>query len=1045
MRYPGIWTSVLAIAVVFFFAATPAARAVEKTWNQSGGGSGAVPDYWTPYGVPGEFDTAILPNIGGFYTVTSDAAWHIDDLEVGKWATARINGYNLEVNNGGDIYGTLRVEDATYTAGSSVALKTGSSGNGTLQMANAVIAGSVNTSSSSQILGYGTINDDLSTNNGLIRAENGQLNIGLNGYDHDYGTLSAATNAILHIRDTHDVTNRATIDLQGGTLWGYQYSTYNLINDDEDSLISGRGTIDRYYVQNNVDAVITPSGGTLTLNKGFASNQNNGTINLASGATLSVGNASWTNYGYINMTGGTIIGQTLVQAISYRLIVTAGSTSSVQNVSFTAPFGASISNGATLNITGTGDMVGTTIYAGSGSGTFSVASGATVQGRGTVQTNLDVAGTFNANSSGNSIIVEGATTVLPTGQAKAEGGGTLSLNGSVLNRGNVKANGGTVAVTGTIQAATDATGDFSATSAAMNLSAATFQSAVRNTFTAYSNGTITLPGGLSTANLYVNDALRPRSGTINVPNGTTLTNGDGKTIAGYGILLEGGRSLANCGTVDASGGTLELRGTVLADVANDGDFSATLGTLRVAATLQTGLYNTFTANGNGVVTFPGDLNTSLFQGDGLLPRGGTITLEASGATLTNAAGKTVAGNGQLLESGRNLVNQGTVRGENGTLSVQGAITNGNVMEAVAGGMLTLAGTLTNNGQIATSGSGVVTVSDPAPSGGGTFTANTNGSIHLRNGFTNANLTAADALRLAGGSLTLVESAGAMTNAAGKILRGYGTLLEPNQSLQNNGLLEADGSLVVNGTVTNPGNTVRADSAGDAINFTGQLSNQGSVEIGAGASLAGGTINVTDSGQISLDEAMMTVRSSLTFIGEGRIQDNGVLSEILVQGNLDNRSGAAEEFHIEHSSLTVYGLGIVGINHKMTWMAEDLGAELNGLDDNLAVGLLTFGDGLGMPDSDPVDFVGDTTIYCYGLHVQQDAHLDLGGRTIYYLRDGVEHNGIVGTGCLLEGTYENGEIIEIVPEPSTWMMLLLLLAVTAYRSALPIVGCVKRTA
>jgi len=1001
------------------------ASAVDKTWNKSGSGSGADPNNWTPYGVPGSGDKAILPNLGFFYTVTTDANWHIDDLEIQRFATGWVNGYALTVNKGGDIYGTLYVQNTTFTPSTSLALRSGTGYGGTLQLANGTIAGSVNTSSGSQVLGYGTITGDLTDNNGLIRAEGGVLNIGLGANDHDNGTLSAATGGTLHIRNTANVTNRATIALQGGTLWGYQYYTYNLINEDSSSQITGHGTIDRYYLQNNYGAVLAPSGGMLTLVKGFANARNDGTINLASGATLNVGQAPWANYGMITMTGGAIAGQTLQQVQSHTLAVTAGSTNAIQNVSFTAPYGAAISNGAALSITGTGTLSGSTIRALTGGGKFNVSSGGVIQGRGTVEPDMDVGGTLTANSSGNTLTVSGAVTVLSGGTAKAESGGTLSLTGEVRNRGEVKATGGTVAVTGTIRAVSDATGDFSASSGQMNLAGATFQNGVRNTFTAYSNGTITLPGGLSTGSLDGGDALRPRGGTLTLPSGTTLTHASGKTIAGYGFLLEDGRSLANRGVVDASGGTLELRGTVLADPANTGDFSATSGILRVAATLQPNLSNTFTANSGGTVKFLDDLNTSLFAGDGLRPRGGTLALEPSGATLTNASGKTIAGYGQLLEPGRNLVNLGTVRAEGGTLTVPAAITNSNTLTAASGAVLSLTGTLDNDGQVVAAGGGVVRVSDAAPTGTGTFTAGTGGIIRLPNGFTNADLTTEDALQLSGGMIALSQT-GAMTNEPGKIIHGHGTLLEAGQSLYNKGLLEASGTLVVGGSVINTGNTIRASSAGDHIQLAGGLTNLGVVEIGPGAALSGSTVTVTGGvtrgGRILLDEASMTVQSSLNLSMSGLITDKGRPSSITVYGDLDNSSIAVADFEVAHSALSLYSFGLIGAPHRIRWVAEDRGAELSGFDLNMAIGKLTFGDGVGMPKSDMFELWGDTTIYCYGLRILEDAYLDLGGRTIYYLREGVEYNGIVGTGFLLEGSYVNGEIIEVVPEPAVLSLL-----------------------
>ena len=97
---------------------------------------------------------------------------------------------------------------------------------------------------------------------------------------------------------------------------------------------------------------------------------------------------------------------------------------------------------------------------------------------------------------------------------------------------------------------------------------------------------------------------------------------------------------------------------------------------------------------------------------------------------------------------------------------------------------------------------------------------------------------------------------------------------------------------------------------------------------------------------------------------------------------------------------------------MDWQAQDLGAVVQGLDGNLTLGHLVFGDGAGGARSDLFVLGPETTIYCYGLTMQSDADVDLGGRVIYYLRDGLTHNGIAGTGFENLGQYTNGEIIEI---------------------------------
>jgi len=89
---------------------------------------------------------------------------------------------------------------------------------------------------------------------------------------------------------------------------------------------------------------------------------------------------------------------------------------------------------------------------------------------------------------------------------------------------------------------------------------------------------------------------------------------------------------------------------------------------------------------------------------------------------------------------------------------------------------------------------------------------------------------------------------------------------------------------------------------------------------------------------------------------------------------------------------------------------------------MAVGSMVFGDGIGMSGSDSFRIVGDTTLYAYGLSILADATLDLGGRTLYYLRNGVEYNGILGTGLQQQGSYKNGNLIEIIPEPAVPVLL-----------------------
>jgi hypothetical protein len=189
------------------------------------------------------------------------------------------------------------------------------------------------------------------------------------------------------------------------------------------------------------------------------------------------------------------------------------------------------------------------------------------------------------------------------------------------------------------------------------------------------------------------------------------------------------------------------------------------------------------------------------------------------------------------------------------------------------------------------------------------------------------LSTADALRLAGGLIALSTS-GSMTNATGQTIRGYGTLLEGGQTLDNQGLLEAVGSLVVGGAVTNSGNTIRADSAGDSVTIYGAFVIDGLVQLSGGASLSAATAG--GAGQYSLQSATLAARADLTLPSSATVDDNGMAAAIRLQGNLTNLSTALGDFHVEHSDLTVFSLAIGGgAKHRILWLAEDHGVEGGG--------------------------------------------------------------------------------------------------------------------
>jgi hypothetical protein len=868
---------------------------ITQTWN-GGNGFGNDPTKWAIAKVPSYSSICVLPDYGAGspYTVTVNAlgGGEILALEVRNHATVKFDGYSLTADQGCEVLagGTMIVKNATYTPNSSLALT------GTLELDNGVIAGAVNTSATSVIKGYGTINNALNSNDGVIRAENGQLSIDLVSDTHNNGTLGAATGGTLYLRNApgdNELWNKDQIALTGGTLKGSSTSMM-LKNYAAGDVISGYGRIENFNVYVG-EGTLTVSGGQLQIDRSLFVADYTSTVNVQSGATLHMPNFAWENNNALNLSGGAITGSMLTQ--DGTLSVTG--TGTIQHATFNFARTYRVENGATWKITGQGVLNNATISMGGTSGAFCVdGSGAFVHGRGQIDPDVTVAqGSLYADSAGNTLRLSRSLTVNGSQSAYATGGSALQVDGAAINSGNLYATG--AGSTLTCAAAVTNTGTLSAAAGA----------------------TVALNGNVNNGNL-----------------------------------------------VHATGGTVNINGTIKDGYA--GEFRASSAPLNVLGSIKNGADNTFSAYSGGTISFNLNLDTAVFQGDALLPRGGTLT-------------------------------------------VRGSITNRNAMLAATGGTLALEGTLVHHGQIQTSGSGTVTLTDTAPTGGGTLTANPGGMIRLANGFTNAGLGTSAALLLEGGTIAL-SSSGTMTNATGKTIRGCGTLLESGQALDNQGLLEATGNLTVNGAVTNSGNTIRISGAGRNLNLNAGLANSGLVGIAAGATLRAST--VTNSGRISLDEAGMTVTGHLSFMPDGYLDDNGKASGLTGHGNLTNQSAATGQFAFTHSSTTIFSLGLVGKPHDITWLAADFGAELAGFDSNMAIGSMAFGDGLGMPGSDTCSFSAETILYAYGLRVHEDAALDLRGATLYYLREGLEYNGIRGTGLQLDGSYKNGKIIEIIPEP-----------------------------
>jgi|GEM_PF-1698266 len=944
--------------------------AIDIEWASAVSDSASNKSRWFVQKIPGYSANAILPNYGTPYTVTLDANWEIDDLHVEQNAKAYLGNYNLTVHDGGNINGTLELAGSTYSGSSNIS-----------------------TGSNSLVIGYGTINPSFSNNQGTIKAQGTgqQLSIDLEGNDSE-GTLSADLGATLYIRNAHDIANRETISLTGGTLKGNS-GIYNLINAAEGDSISGYGIIDDFRVNIGPGSLTASGNGkTLTFNEGFTNSQATGTINIESGATLNIPLA-WTNYATINMTGGSITGNTMGQGNGNTGLNILSGINNIQNINFFSGSKNTISNSATLNITGTGTLSGATISASGLGGTFKVDAGATVQGYGTIYPDVIDNGSLIANASGYALTVNGTLNVGSGRSAYSSNAATLTAVNTVTNQGNIYANSNSI----------------------VNI-----------------NNTLTNSG-----NVYSN------GGTVNLSS-----------------------SIFNRSNIYVNSGTMNISGSIKAGTSETGEFYVNSGQMNISATIESGSRNIFTANSSGTITMPDGFSTGLlYLSDGLRPRGGLITLN-NNQTLTNDSGKSIKGYGTLLNSSCSLTNFGNIEGDTGILNIFGNIlNNGNIFAngfsdsvniqnrleigssgsvyASTGGRVNISDILTNNGSVYTSGANSeIFVSDTNPTGNGTFTAY-GGTIYFTENFSNETLARDNALQVAGGRITVGK--GTMTNAYNKTISGYGYLLGGaglEKTIQNYGTIETrNGNLVIEGNVINFGsvnaygtdilqiNSVFTNNTGGLISSNngasisiGTLINNGTVEIsngnGSGSIYLG---QASGNGNYSIENGILKF-TNLSMSDKSYINDNNTNSIVEIHGNVSKEQGSQSSFDMDNIRMSIFNPHSISPDkHNINWEAQDMGIDVKGLIDNLAVGQLIFGDNLGNPGSDLFLFDPNSIIYCYGLGIMSDADIDLQGSTIYYLRDGDEVNGIIGTGFKNSGVYYNGKILEIsvspVPEPN----------------------------
>jgi fibronectin-binding autotransporter adhesin len=501
-------------------------------------------------------------------------------------------------------------------------------------------------------------------------------------------------------------------------------------------------------------------------------------------------------------------------------------------------------------------------------------------------------GIVRAENGGNLIL----NNLLDAAGVQIIGGGTLTLGGTWGNSGNLTAIGSTLTLGGTWSNS----GSINYTNSVLNVGG-TVALGNLGQFNR-SGGTVNLTGSMNLNGGTLN--LNATSGSWVLANGT-LSGGTLQLSESAALIITSadGR-LSNMtvnGNLDLSGADALLR--IAGVVTLNGIATLSGSNARVLAeghaTLQTA--------GGGQVVFSGTTGNirhlgrigagSLTLEAGLLVQGGrseigtahfiggAFVLTNRGAILANVTGQTIT----AVPLVNSLVNQGTLRAENGGHLVLHNLADAAGVEIRGGGTLTLNGTWGNSGALTANGStltlggtwsnaGSIRFTNSVLNIGGTVALANLGQLHRSGGTVNLTGT----LNLGGGTLNLNATSGSWVLANGTVSSGTiqfadGSALLPSAAdgrLSNvtvNGdlnlsaadaLLRVAGLVTLNGVATLSGSNARLLSEG---NTTLQTAGGGQIVFG------GTTGNVRHLGRIGAGSLTLSpglvVRGGRATLGE----------------------------------------------------------------------------------------------------------------------------------------------------------------------------------
>ncbi len=828
--------------------------------------------------------------------------------------------------------GNLTVDGAsTYTGATTIA------GGATL-----ALSGSGSLANSSGVADNGTFDISSPNSNATIQSLSGTggvtlgaNNLILSNANGNFGGVISGAGGLTLSGGTETLSGANTYqggtNLNGGTL---QVSADNNLGNASGALNFNGGTLE------NTASFITGRNIAMTGPANF---------NTDGGTTLTDTTGSISGTGPINKLGGgnLVLG---VDGSTGGINVNAGQLT-LTGVS-TDPGATSISNGATLALTGNGSIASSSGVA--DNGTFNI-SGAnnneTIQsltgtGGVTLGNNSlilsNASGAFSGDIAGNGgVSVTGGSETLSgvnayTGGTSIGNGATLALsgNGSIAASSGV-ADNGTFSISGannneTIQSLSgtggvtlgnnslllsNANGNFGGVisgAGGLTLSGGTETLSGANT---YQGGT-NLNGG--TLQVSADNNLGNASGALNF-NGGTLENTasfiTGRNIAMTGpanFNTDGGTTLTDTtGTISGTGPINKLGGgnLVLGVDGSTGGINVNAGQLTLtgvstdpgATSISNGATLALTGNGsiasssgvadNGTFNISGANNNETIQS---LTGTGGVTLGNNSLILSNASGAfsgDIAGNGGVSVTGGSETLSGVNAYTGGT-----SIGNGATLALSGNGSIAASSGVADNGTFSISGANNNETIQSLSGTGGVTLGNNSLLLSNANGNFGGVISGAGGLTLSGGTETL---SGANTYQGGTNLNG-GTL----QVSADNNLGNASGALNFNGgtlentasfitgrniAMTGPAN-FNTDGGTTLTDTTGTISGTGPINKLGGGNLVLGVDGST--GGINVNAGQLTLTGVSTDPGATSIS-NGATLALTGNGSIASSSGVAD--------------------------------------------------------------------------------------------------------------------------------------------------------